>query len=142
MMPRTIKSKLESLFGWFMLLGFLILPLILLLAISIPGRVASGKQVTFDRARASLLAALSDTGKGPVFEPKYYGSFMIHATTNTVVIGGRSYSLAFDTEEEYQFRDQGSLAITTNRQFIWLDHHRGAKLIPDDYRVSKWRTGY
>ena len=137
-----MNSKLESLFGWFMLLGLLILPFILLLAISIPGHVASGKQVTFDRARASLLAALSDTSGAAVVEPKRYGYFEIYVATNTVTVGGSRYLLAFYTAEEYQFADEGRLAVTTNRQFVWLDHHRGAKLISDDYKVSKWRTGY
>jgi len=137
-----MKSKLESLFGCFMLLGLLILPFILLLAISIQGHIASGKQVTFDRARASLVAALSDTSRAAMVEPKRYGYFEIYTATNTVTVGGSSFLLAFYTAEEYQFTDEGRLAVTTNHQFVWLDHYRGAKLISDDYKVSKWRKGY
>jgi hypothetical protein len=125
-----------------MLLGLLIFPVVLILAIPIPGHVARCKQVTFDRARASLLAALSDTGSGAMLEPKRYGYFQVYATTNMVTVGGTSYALAFCTAEEYQFANKGRLAVTTNRQFVWLDYHRGAKVISDDYKVSKWRTGY
>jgi len=137
-----MNSKLESLCGWFMLLGLLILPFILLIAIAILGNVASGKQVTFDRARASLLAALSDTSGAAFAEPKSDRYFVIYATTNAVTVGGSKYSLAFYTSEDCQFADEGRLAVTTNRRFVWLDRHHGAKLISDDYKVSKWRKGY
>jgi len=125
-MHSIVSTKLESLFGWFVLLGLFILPFILLLAISIPGRIASGKRVTFDRARTSLLAALNDTSRGTVIEPKQYGSFAVHRCTNTITMTTTSYLLAFCTAEEYQFAHQGMLAVTTNRQFIWLDYRRGA----------------
>ena len=136
-----MHAKLEGLFGWSALLGLLALPVILFLAIVAHGNIVSGKQVTFDRARASLLAALS--GARPSDGLNRYGYFEIHAaTTNLVIVDGRSYALAFYTEAEYQFRNQGRLAVTTNRQFIWLDDHRGAKLITDGYKVSQWHTGY
>ena len=136
-----MHAKLKSLFGWSALLGLLALPVILFLAIVAHGNIVSGKQVTFDRARASLSAALTDARTD--HESKRYGYFEIHtATTNPIVVDGRSYPLAFYTDAEYQFRHQGRLAVTTNRQFIWLDNHRGAKLISDDYKVSQWQAGY
>ncbi len=137
-----MNTKLDSLLGWCAVLGFLILPFFLLLAISIPGTIASGKQVTFNRARESLLAALSDTSRGAVQEPKQYGYFVVYACTNQVTVAGRPYPLAFCTTDGYQFTGQGRLAVTTNQQFIWLDIRQGAKLIANDYHVSKWRTGY
>ena len=137
-----MNTKLDQLLGWCAVLGFLILPFFLLLAISIPGTIASGKQVTFNRARASLTAALNDSNQGAGREPKQYGYFVVYACTNVVTVDGRRYPLAFCTTDGYQFAGEGRLAVTTNQQFIWLDIRRGAKLIASDYRVSKWRSGY
>jgi hypothetical protein len=129
------------------LVGLLILPVIILLLVGVSGRIASGKQVTMDRAQASLLAALDDfqaVGGAGGFVPKYYnGHFQVIACgTNNVVIEGRNYQCALYTGQQYQFIGQGHLAITTNREFIWLDNRRGPKLIPPDYKVSRWRPGY
>jgi hypothetical protein len=139
-----MNTKLNNLFGCLAVLGLLILPVVLFLALVGNGKVASGKQVTFDRARASLLAALGDdhAGSGVVGEPKQYGNFLVYACTNTVIVDGSNYPLAVCTVEWYQFANQGRLAVTTNRQFIWLDDRRGPKLILEDYKVSRWRTGY
>jgi hypothetical protein len=139
-----MNTKLENLFGWSALLGILIVPFLLIGAIVANGRIAGFKQVTFNRAQASLSAALSDVhaGNGAIIDPKRYGYFEVHACTNSFAVGGTNYSLAFFTGDEYDFQNQGRLAITTNRQFVWLDHRRGAKLIPDDYKVSRWHTGY
>ena len=141
-----MKSKLESLLAWLAFAGLFIFPVIVLLAIFIPGKLAGFKQVAIDRARASLSAALSDVHAGGsvvAFEPKYYGYFVVSPCTNVVVVGGSSYQCALATAPwDNEYYSHGRLAVTTNREFIWLDYQLGAKLIPNDYRVSKWRTGY
>jgi hypothetical protein len=140
----ALKSWLDNLWGWLFLAGVFILPLVVLVAVSIPERVSSGKQVTFDRARESLWAALSEypAGGGQEFPPKQYGYFVVYSTTNTASVFGHQYHLAFYTADGYQFNGQGKLAVTTNGEFIWLDYRRGPKLIPADYKVSRWQSGY
>jgi hypothetical protein len=138
-----MKSKLEGSMGWSVLFGLLILAVILFLAAIAQDNITSGKQCTFDRARANLLTALSDSDLSSSTETKQFGYFMVHhAISNEVVVDGKSYSLAFFTEAEYQFAHQGRLAITTNRQFIWLDNRHGAKLISDGYKVPRWYSGF
>jgi hypothetical protein len=141
-----MKSKLESLLAWLALIGLFVLPVVLLIAISIPGKVAGFKQVAIDRARASLLAAFSDIHpvSGDVgFESKQYGYFVIYSCTNVVAVDGSGYQCALATAPwDHEWYSYGRLAITTNREIIWLDSRHGAKIIPVDYKVSKWRSGY
>src|ERR1700733_12432372 len=125
-----MSLNLDKMRGALVLVGMLVCPVVLLFAISIPGHLASGKQVTFDRARSSLSAALSDVqvvGGAVDFVPKQYGYFMVSSYTNTIVIAGSNYQCALATYPEYQFADEGRLAVTTNRVFFWLDYRRGAK---------------
>jgi hypothetical protein len=126
--------------------GIIFIPVFLLIAVSIPGKLAGFKQVAMDRARASLTEALSDihhTSGVLVFEPKQYGNFMIFSYTNIVVVDNRSYQCALATAPwNNEYYSQGRLAVTTNQDFIWLDYRRKAKIIPADYKVSKWKSGY
>ena len=139
-----MHAKIENLFGWLALGGFLLLPIVLLLLIGAHHNCISGKQVTLDRARESLSAALTEiqTSGRTLAEPKQFRYFLVIPCTNIVVVAGQSYPLALVTSDWYQFDRQGVLAITTNRQYLWLDFRHGAKLISEHYHVPQWRTGY
>ena len=140
-----MKPKLESLLALLALCAVVAIPIVMVLSMVVHGKIISGKQVTMDRARASLLSALNEVktldGKDANL-PKQYGYFVVSPFTNNVIVGGDNYQCALVTGELYQFATQGRLAVTTNRVFIWLDWRRGAKIIADGYKVSQWRTGY
>ena len=147
-----MKASLERLWGWLALAGFIIIPAGLFLAVFIQYRLATFKQAAMNLARFSLSAALGDLPnvglegfgyKTNALPGRLYGNFWIFAYTNTVVAGGRKYSCVLATSQwDNEWYTQGRLAVTTNGDFIWLDYHRAPKIIPADYQVSKWRTGY
>ncbi len=151
-MPSVIKARLENLWGWLALAGFIILPVLLFMAVRLQYEISLWKQVALNEARASLSAALADPpadglgsfgGKPDGHVGRLYGNFWIYSYTNTVVAAGKSYPCLLATDEwRGEWYSQGRLAITTNGEFIWLDFRRAPKVIPRDYRVSKWRTGY
>ncbi len=65
------------------------------------------------------------------YELRHYGSFTnqflhskVYACTNCYTIGGTNYRCEFCGEHEW-FRDRGTLAITTNQIFIWIDKKHG-----------------
>ena len=60
--------------------------------------------------------------KGHTF--RYTNSFQIHGTNYTC-------ALRF---EDGKFAGAGSLAITTNKAFLWIARDGTVKLLPDDYR--------
>src|SRR5436190_14774509 len=64
-----------------------------------------------------------------------YGStgYDVWLSTNTVTIGGTQYH-CFVTTTNAKFGDEGSLAMTTNQVFIWLDRKRPPKIIGTNYR--------
>jgi hypothetical protein len=65
-----------------------------------------------------------------------YGSrhYEVWLSTNMVSIVGTQYQ-CFITTHNSKFYDEGSLAITTNRVFIWLDKKRPPKIIDTNYRA-------
>jgi len=65
-----------------------------------------------------------------------YGSrdYQVWLSTNVVSIGGTQYQ-CFITTTNSKIYGQGSLAITTNQTFIWLDHERPPKIIGTNYRA-------
>ena len=130
-------------------------PVVLLVGLLVHDSIASGKRVTMDRARLSLSFALNDNGNGvtggfvgtPLFGDvgpvgKQYGAFEVFPCSNTVIIEGSNYQCALVTAPWYQFDGEGTLAVTTNKVFIWLDYRRGAKIIAENYKVPGWRMGY
>ena len=140
-----MNSKLENSLGCLALLAVVIVPLGLVLAMVAHDSFVSGKQVTFDRAQASLRSALNDfqtQDRKVAFASKQYGYFVVYPFTYAVVLGGTNYQCVLAVVEGYQFDNQGRLAVTTNRGFIWFDQQRGAKLIPDGYKVPRWRSGF
>jgi hypothetical protein len=61
-------------------------------------------------------------------------SYQVWLSTNVVSIGGTQYQ-CFITTTNSKFYDEGSLAVTTNRVFIWLDSKRPPKIIGTNYRA-------
>jgi len=66
-------------------------------------------------------------------------SYQVWLSTNVVSIGGTQYQ-CFITTTNGKFYDEGgcegSLAMTTNQVFIWLDSKRPPKIICTNYRAS------
>ena len=60
---------------------------------------------------------------------------------NVVSIAGREYS-CFATLSGGKFHDAGTLAITTNEVYIWLDAHAAPKLIESDYKPPYFPPGF
>jgi hypothetical protein len=61
-------------------------------------------------------------------------SYQVWLSTNVVTIGGTQYQ-CFITVRDAKFYDQGTLAMTTNQVFIWLDAKRPPKIIDASYRA-------
>lgn len=55
-------------------------------------------------------------------------------STNVVTIGGTQYQCYAEVGGG-KFYDEGTIAITTNQVFIWLDAKRPAKIIDASYRA-------
>ena len=65
-----------------------------------------------------------------------YGAsgYQVWLSTNVVSIGGVQYQ-CFITVRDGKFYDEGTLAMTTNQVFIWLDAKRPPKIIDTNYRA-------
>ena len=48
----------------------------------------------------------------------------IHSCTNSIVVGGTNYQCEVSADRD-EFSERGTLAITTNGVFLWLDKKRG-----------------
>src|SRR5262245_25074693 len=63
------------------------------------------------------------------------GSYWFWLSTNVVTIGGTQY-YCYAEAGGVSFRNKGTLAITTNQVFIWLDAKRPPKIIDASYQVQ------
>jgi hypothetical protein len=61
-------------------------------------------------------------------------SYRFWLSTNVVTIGGTRYQCYAEVGGG-KFYDEGTLAITTNQTFIWLDSKRPPKIITANYRA-------
>src|ERR1043165_9214281 len=61
-------------------------------------------------------------------------TYRLWLSTNTVTIGGTQYQCYAEVGGG-KFGDEGTLAITTNQTFIWLDSTRPPKIISTNYRA-------
>ena len=61
-------------------------------------------------------------------------SCQVWLSSNVVTIGSTQYQ-CFITTTNAKFYDEGSLAMTTNQTFIWLDSKRPPKIIGTNYRA-------
>jgi hypothetical protein len=59
-------------------------------------------------------------------------SYQVWLSTNFVNIGGTQYQ-CFITTTNAKFYGEGSLAMTTNQVFIWLDSKQPPKIIGTNY---------
>ncbi len=138
-----MKSRHEIICGWLALAAWIAVPIILLVLLVAQRNIVRGEQITLDRARLSLLVALEDyqaaDGK---FAPKLYGYFMVFPATNRVTLDGTNYLGVLTARLGHQFGGRATLNITTNKVYFLLDDKQAAKIIPNNYRVSRWRIGY
>jgi hypothetical protein len=63
----------------------------------------------------------------------YGRSSQVWRSSNVVSIAGTQYACAFVVHSD-RFNNEGTLAMTTNGVFIWLDVKRGPKIIDARYR--------
>ena len=61
--------------------------------------------------------------------------YRVWLSTNTVTIEGAQYQCFAETDGGWGY-DGGTLAMTTNQIFIWLDPERPAKVLTNGYRPS------
>jgi len=61
-------------------------------------------------------------------------SYQVWLSSNLVSIGGTQYQ-CFITTTNGKFYGEGSLAMTTNQVFIWLESKRPPKIIGPNYRA-------
>jgi hypothetical protein len=139
------SSKLDRLWVALFLLGLVIVPIALFLAVVANGNIARYKQNNMILARAALVSALNDLhndGGTMAFTSKTYDTYDIQSSTKDISIGNRNYHCALITAPGYLYCVQGQLAVTTNHVFIWFNSHGHDKIIPDDSHVSRWQIGY
>ena len=64
----------------------------------------------------------------------YGTSYRVWFSTDVVSIGGTNYQCFISTTNG-KFYGEGSLVMTTNQTFIWLDSKRPPKIIGTNYRA-------
>ncbi len=140
-----MKKIFDRFFGWIVLIGFLALPVVVLLALGAHRNIVGGKQVSMDRAKLSLSRALEDyKTAGENFQVKQYGYYEVSTCKLEVAIGGTNYHPVLKAISSYQFADfKSQLSITTNGVYVLLPlQKRPPKIIPNNYRVPGWQIGY
>src|SRR5687768_9800683 len=85
--------------------------------------------------RSFLRVAPNDFAELGYVTNVYSSSYRFWLSTNVVTIGGTQYQ-CYAGVSGGKFYDHGTLAITTNQIFIWLDRKRPAKIIDAGYRAS------
>lgn len=86
------------------------------------------------QARFNLKMAYKDyLGHGYVTNNWRSSGYQVWLSTNIATIGGTQYQ-CFITARDSKFYDEGTLAMTTNQVFIWLDAKRAPKIIDSSYR--------
>jgi len=115
------------------------------LAVAVQRNSIKARQTTLYRAEASLLAALNDPQHSHVAgagATRKYGYFDVFPCNIRFVVNKATYHCVFMTQPEYQFENHGTLAITPQRGFVWLDDRTGPKVISTGYQVPRWRGGF
>jgi hypothetical protein len=90
-------------------------------------------------ARAFLQAAYADYERTGTLREQGDKAH-VRIVTNAVVIDGINYQCALAVDWPY-FSGEGSLAVTTNRVFLWLDKTKGSKVIDSGYRPPLFSRG-
>jgi hypothetical protein len=109
--------------GLALLGGFLIL---LVLPLQAERRVSV---VVGEGALASAYKDYTNSG----FLTNDSASYQVWLSSNMVTIGGTQYPCLLELRSD-RFSDAGTLAMTTNRTFIWLDRHGPAKIVNPGYK--------
>lgn len=85
-------------------------------------------------ARNSLKMAYNDYLEHGYVTNYGASGYQVWLSTNVAMIGGTQYQ-CFITVRDSKFYDEGTLAMTTNQVFIWLDAKRPPKIIDLSYRA-------
>ena len=118
---------------WIVGIGIVIgIPFLLLMAVSYLYGI-SLRNAAMIEGRSALKTALQDYSKlGYVTN---YGSHeKVWLSTNIANVGGTQYTF-FAEAYVPKFLNEGTLAVTTNQVFIWLDNSRPPKIITNNYRA-------
>lgn len=86
------------------------------------------------QARGSLKMAYKDYQEHGYVTNYGASGYQVWLSTNVATIGGTQYQ-CFITVRDSKFYDEGTLAMTTNQVFIWLDAKRLPKIIDASYRA-------
>jgi hypothetical protein len=91
----------------------------------------SQRQVSIMEGQGILrMASKHYTERGFV---RNYGTFTVLLATNTVSVGATQYQY-FITARLGKFASEGTLAMTTNGAFLWIDNQQHAKTIEKTYQ--------
>lgn len=83
--------------------------------------------------RTFLTIAAKDLGEYGYITNIRSSSYRFWRSTNVAIVGGIQYH-CFAEVGGGKFGDAGTLAVTTNQTFIWLDSSRPPKIIDAAYR--------
>jgi hypothetical protein len=72
--------------------------------------------------------------------PQPDGNAHVRAVTTMVAVGATNYQAVLALDWPY-FSGEGTLAVTSNQVFLWLDNKRGAKVIDKRYRPPLFSRG-
>jgi hypothetical protein len=110
--------------------------LLLFLGLFIVGYLCgvSLRQAGIIEGRMMLKIAAKDLAEYGYVTNVFSSSYRFWLSTNVVAIGGTQYQYYAEVGGG-EFSDDGTLAITTNQTFIWLDRKYPPKIIGTNYRV-------
>ena len=92
-------------------------------------------------AKAILRTAAKDYAEYGFVTNVYAPDHRMWLSSNVVTIAGTTYKCYVEIGGG-QFEGDGTLAITTNQVFIWLDRKRPPKIIDENYRPSLLPAGF
>ena len=88
-----------------------------------------------------LLVAYDDYTKSGHITNYPTSGYQVWLSTNIVTIGGTQYQCFAEVAGGWGY-DGGTLAMTTNQVFIWLDPERAPKIITNGYIPSVFSKRY
>jgi hypothetical protein len=91
--------------------------------------------------RNQLSVAYDDYTKSGHITNYPSSGYRVWLSTNAVTIGGTQYQCFAEVGGGWGY-DGGTLSMTTNKVFIWLDTERPPKIITDGYRPAVFSKRY
>jgi hypothetical protein len=91
--------------------------------------------------RNQLRVAYDDYTKSGHITNSPTSGYRVWLSTNVVTIGGTQYQCFAEVAGGWGY-DGGTLAMTTNRVFIWLDTERPPKIITNGYMPAVFSKRY